>query len=64
MSESNNAALGRSPSFHRAPTPREPLDPFERVAGALSGLQYGEVRVIVQDGFIVQIERTEKQRLR
>jgi hypothetical protein len=64
MSESNNAALSKSPSSHRGPTPREALDSFERVAGALSGLQYGEVRVIVQDGFIVQIERTEKQRLR
>jgi hypothetical protein len=64
MSESSNAAIRRSPSSYRVPAPGDVSDPFERVAGALNGLQYGEVRVIVQDGLIVQIERTEKQRLR
>jgi hypothetical protein len=34
-----------------------------RVRDALSGLRYGEVTVIVQDGVIVQVERTEKLRL-
>jgi hypothetical protein len=34
------------------------------VRQALSGLRYGEVTVIVQDGVVVQIERTEKLRLR
>ena len=34
-----------------------------RVREALSGLRYGEVTVIVQDGVIVQVERTEKLRL-
>ena len=37
---------------------------LETVRRALSGLRYGEVRVIVQDGVIVQIERVEKQRIR
>ena len=31
---------------------------------AVKGLRYGEVRVIIQDYVIVQIERLEKQRLR
>ena len=35
-----------------------------RVRDALVGLRYGEVTVIVQDGVIVQVERTEKLRLR
>jgi hypothetical protein len=35
-----------------------------RVREALRGLRYGEVTVIVQDGIVVQIERTEKLRLR
>ena len=31
---------------------------------ALRGLRYGAVNIIVQDGVIVQIDRTEKRRLR
>ncbi len=31
---------------------------------ALAGLRYGEVSVVVQDGVVVQIARTEKRRLR
>ena len=37
---------------------------LDRVRRAVSGIKYGEVRVIIQDGVIVQIERIEKQRLR
>jgi hypothetical protein len=37
---------------------------LERVRRALSGIRFGEVRVIIQDGLVVQIERTEKERLR
>ena len=28
-----------------------------------SGLRYGEVTVVVQDGVVVQVERTEKVRI-
>lgn len=38
-------------------------DDAERVLGALRGLRYGTVTVIVHDGAIVQVERTEKVRL-
>jgi hypothetical protein len=31
---------------------------------ALQGLRYGAVHIIVQDGVVNQIERTEKHRLR
>lgn len=31
---------------------------------ALSGLMFGTVHIVVQDGVIIQIERTEKRRLR
>ncbi len=34
-----------------------------RVREAIDGLRYGEVRVVVQDGVIVQVERTEKLRI-
>ena len=37
---------------------------LDRVRIAVKGIRYGEVRVIIQDGVIVQIERVEKQRLR
>lgn len=33
------------------------------VAQALAGLRYGQVTIIVQDGRIVQIDRTERTRL-
>jgi hypothetical protein len=34
-----------------------------RIQEALQGLQHGQVTVIVQDGVVVQVERTEKLRL-
>ncbi len=37
---------------------------LERVRTALQGIRFGEVRLIIQDGEIVQIERMEKERLR
>jgi hypothetical protein len=37
---------------------------LDHVRTAIQGIRYGEVRVIIQDGLIVQIERVEKQRLR
>jgi hypothetical protein len=37
---------------------------MERLRSAVQGIRYGEVRVVIQDGVIVQIERVERQRLR
>ena len=37
---------------------------LEQVRSAVRGIQFGEVRVIIQNGLVVQIERLEKQRLR
>jgi hypothetical protein len=36
---------------------------LDRIRDALRGLRFGEVTVIVQDGVVVQVERTEKLRL-
>jgi len=36
---------------------------LRRIGDALQGLRYGSVLAIVQDGVVVQIERTEKTRL-
>jgi hypothetical protein len=37
---------------------------LSQVRTALEGLQFGSVTIIVQDGVVVQIDRTEKRRLR
>jgi len=34
-----------------------------RIGDALRGLRYGSVLAIVQDGVVIQVERTEKTRL-
>jgi hypothetical protein len=36
---------------------------LQHIAEALKGLRFGTVTVVVQDGVIVQVERTEKRRL-
>ena len=38
-------------------------DALDRIGSALRGLKYGTVTVVVQDGVVVQVERTEKVRL-
>jgi hypothetical protein len=37
---------------------------LERIAEALRGLRFGEVTIVVQDGVVVQVERTERMRIR
>ena len=36
---------------------------LEQIRAALDGLQFGSLMVVVQDGVVVQIDRTEKKRL-
>ena len=36
---------------------------LERIRAALKGLRYGTVTIVVQDGVIVQVERSEKFRI-
>jgi hypothetical protein len=38
-------------------------DTLERIRTALHGLRYGTVTLVVQDGVVVLVERTEKIRL-
>jgi hypothetical protein len=48
----------------RAEAP-DPLDhAMEQIRLALRGLRFGEVAIVVQDGVVIQIERTERTRLR
>jgi hypothetical protein len=37
---------------------------INQIRDSLRGLRYGSVNIIVQDGVIIQIDRTEKRRLR
>jgi hypothetical protein len=37
---------------------------LEQIRESLRGLRFGSVNVIVQDGVVIQIDRTEKRRLR
>ncbi|WP_010587577.1 YezD family protein [Schlesneria paludicola] len=36
---------------------------IQAIRDALSGLRYGQVTVVVQDGRVMQIDRTERHRL-
>jgi hypothetical protein len=35
---------------------------LERIASSLNGLEYGTVQIVVHDGDIMQIDRTERKR--
>jgi hypothetical protein len=39
-------------------------DAITQIRDSLRGLRFGSVNIIVQDGVIIQIDRTEKRRLR
>jgi hypothetical protein len=41
-----------------------PDDAITQIRDSLRGLKFGSVNIIVQDGVIIQIDRTEKRRLR
>jgi hypothetical protein len=47
-----------------SPPDREISSALQQVEQALRGLQFGTVTVIVQDGVPIQVERTEKRRLK
>lgn len=44
--------------------PRHVDTALAHVRQALVGLQFGEVSIIVQDGVVIQVERTERTRFR
>jgi hypothetical protein len=63
MSEISNPRddQGRAPNIGQ-PAPVTSDATLRRLGDALRGLRYGSVVAIVQDGVVVQIERTEKTR--
>ena len=50
----------------REPTPPAPTTPLplHEIEAAIRSIRFGVVQIIIQDGIVVQIDKTEKQRLR
>ena len=57
MEKTHEDVLPPSPALERA------SQALDRIHAALRGLRYGTVTAVVQDGVVVQVERTEKIRL-
>jgi hypothetical protein len=51
------------PPVDAAPSDERDQD-LQHIREALRGLRYGTVSIIIQDGVVVQIDRTEKKRVR
>lgn len=45
------------------PTDDRLAEALDRIQAALRGMRFGTITLIVQDGVVVQVERTEKIRL-
>jgi len=45
------------------PCPAPLREPLTAIVEALSGLRFGQLLVVVHDGAVVQIDRTERRRL-
>jgi hypothetical protein len=56
-SDAQNAGVGRLTSNGVA------VD-LEPIRAAIKGIRFGEVRIVIQDGVVIQIDRMEKQRLK
>lgn len=59
MSQDALPITGNVPSG-RLPTEEE----LREISASLRGMRFGSVSIVVQDGVIIQIDRTEKKRLR
>lgn len=55
-----------TPSEHERASAGDSItdDELNQIQAALKGLRFGSVSITVQDGVVVQIDRTEKRRLR
>jgi hypothetical protein len=55
--------MGNEPNGDDRATHDRAHDGLDRISAALRGLRYGTVTAVVQDGVVVQVERTERFRL-
>jgi hypothetical protein len=63
MTSSSDEGKSQDLESGRANSTVATLD-LESIRSAIKGIRYGEVRVIIQDGVVIQIDRMEKKRLR
>ena len=56
--------ISQQPKTQTAETAAPADDAINQIRDSLRGLRFGSVNIIVQDGVIIQIDRTEKRRLR
>jgi hypothetical protein len=61
MSDPSHAPGERSPTRDAS---HEEEQALVHIREALRGLEFGGLSIIVQDGVVIQIERTERKRLR
>lgn len=64
MKPEPNQNFSKENSSQPISTEQELRSAMEQIGTALRGLRFGSVNVVVQDGVVVQIDRTEKVRLR
>ena len=57
-------SISQQPKTQTAETAAPADDSINQIRDSLRGLRFGSVNIIVQDGVIIQIDRTEKRRLR
>lgn len=58
MREAPRPALTAEPSAETKPLP------LPEIEAAIRAIRYGVVQIVIQDGVVVQIDKTEKLRLR
>jgi hypothetical protein len=62
------AVMNHQPSRTDKPRSKRPAEISDEeileIRNSLRGLRYGSVQIVVQDGVVIQIDRTEKRRLR
>ncbi len=51
------------PQVSAIPCPTTLREPLMAIVEALSGLRFGQLLIVVHDGAVVQIDRTERRRL-
>ena len=57
-------SLSRTVSITETTEPKPKLLPIAEIEAAIRSIQYGVVQIVIQDGVVVQIDKTEKLRLK
>jgi hypothetical protein len=63
MSPPSNGRDAPATEAERPPQAGVPAD-LEPIRAAIKGIRFGEVRIVIQDGVVIQIDRVEKRRMR